>query len=394
MSASSPNSRNSNPARYPPSMKVFISSVIGGFELYRDAAATAVETLGYEVVRAEDFGATVSSPQEACLAGVREVDLTILLLGERYGAEQPSGLSATHEEYREAQGRQPVLAFVQEGVDHETRQTEFIREVREWETGTLTSSFRTEVDLRGAVTRGLHLFAVSVASGSIDERELLAIAEGGVDDSTASKFFGGEPEVVLSLAPGPRREILRPSELEDDSLARELQQEVLFGTHSLFAVESGASTELRGERLVVSQDRASVEITSAGDIVVRQAAMAADRSFTEIPALEAAPVRPRQPGRLQRCPPLSIVGARCARRTRDTACRAQPRPSLQLAGGDGRIPRRGRCHLDPGVAREHTAALPEHACVPRSRRDAAPGAAAGHQPLPRVEFDPARQRGP
>ncbi|MXX18038.1 MAG: DUF4062 domain-containing protein [Dehalococcoidia bacterium] len=285
MSASSPNSRNSNPARYPPSMKVFISSVIGGFELYRDAAATAVETLGYEVVRAEDFGATVSSPQEACLAGVREVDLTILLLGERYGAEQPSGLSATHEEYREAQGRQPVLAFVQEGVDHETRQTEFIREVREWETGTLTSSFRTEVDLRGAVTRGLHLFAVSVASGSIDERELLAIAEGGVDDSTASKFFGGEPEVVLSLAPGPRREILRPSELEDDSLARELQQEVLFGTHSLFAVESGASTELRGERLVVSQDRASVEITSAGDIVVRQAAMAADRSFTEIPAL-------------------------------------------------------------------------------------------------------------
>ena len=119
-------------------MRIFISSVISGFESHRDAAASAVEDLGHEVVRAEDFGATTSSPQKACLAGVRKPDLTILLLGTRYGAKQPSGLSATHEEYREAQGRQPVLAFVQEQVDYEVPQADFIREVREWETGSLT----------------------------------------------------------------------------------------------------------------------------------------------------------------------------------------------------------------------------------------------------------------
>ena len=266
-------------------MKVFISSVIAGFESHREAAASAVETLDCEVVRAEDFGATASSPQEACLAGVREADLTILLLGERYGAKQPSGLSATHEEYREAQGRQPVLAFVQEEVDYEAPQADFIREVREWETGSLTGSFTTEDDLRGAVIRGLHLFAVSVASGPVDERELLALADEGVDDPSASKLYGGEPEVVLSLAAGPRREILRPSELENDSLARKLQQEVLFGTHSLFAVEPGASTALRGGWLVVSQDCASVELNSAGDIVIRQSAEAANRDVFQIPAL-------------------------------------------------------------------------------------------------------------
>ena len=266
-------------------MKVFISSVIAGFESYREAAVSAVESLGYGVIRAEDFGATASSPQEACLAGIREADLTIVMLGGRYGATQPSGLSATHEEYREAQGRQPVLTFVQEQGDNEAAQQGFIREVQEWETGNLTVGFTTEDELRRAVTRGLHDHAVSAASGSVDEQDLLARAEAGVEDPTVSRFFGGEPRVVLSLSAGPRREVLRPSELEDDSLARELHKEALFGTHPLFTVEAGASTTLRGDWLVLSQERVSVELNSAGDVVVRQSAVAANRDVFQIPAL-------------------------------------------------------------------------------------------------------------
>ena len=217
--------------------------------------------------------------------------MTILLVGRRYGAKQPSGLSATHEEYREAQGRQAVLSFVQEQVDYEVPQAGFIREVREWETGSLTVGFTTADELRSAVTRGLHEHFVSAASGSVDERELLARAEEGVDAPNVSKFFGGEPEVVLSLAAGPRREVLRPSELEDTSLARQLQQEALFGAHSLFTVEAGAATALRGDWLVVSQKRASVELNSAGDVVVRQSAVAAHQGFFELPALIEEDVR-------------------------------------------------------------------------------------------------------
>ena len=184
-----------------------------------------------------------------------------------------------------------MLAFVQEHVDYEPDQVEFIREVREWETGNLTVSFTTEDDPRSAVTRGLHEYAVSAASGSADERELLSLAEERVDAPNVSKFFGGEPEVVLSLAAWPRREVLRPSELEGASLARELQQEALFGAHPLFAVEAGASTTLRGDWLVLSQERASVELNSAGDVVVRQSAVAADRGFFELPALIEEDVR-------------------------------------------------------------------------------------------------------
>ena len=43
---------------------------------------------GYAVIAAEDFGASPGSPQQVCLAGVREADVVVLLLGARYGTPQ------------------------------------------------------------------------------------------------------------------------------------------------------------------------------------------------------------------------------------------------------------------------------------------------------------------
>ena len=52
------------------------------------------------MIAAEDFGASPSSTQQVCLAAVHEADIVGLLLGERHGIPQTSGLSPTHEEYR------------------------------------------------------------------------------------------------------------------------------------------------------------------------------------------------------------------------------------------------------------------------------------------------------
>src|SRR3954453_18971198 len=113
-------------------MKFFISSLISGFEPYRAAVAGVVKALRHESVMAEDFGALPSSPQIACLDGVRQSDLVLLILGENYGAVQPSGVSATHEEFIEAKDRKQVLAFVQEGITREARQAAFVQEVQAW----------------------------------------------------------------------------------------------------------------------------------------------------------------------------------------------------------------------------------------------------------------------
>src|SRR5438477_13211491 len=97
-------------------MKVFISSPITGMEDLRAAVRDAVLQLGHEPVMAEDFGAQPHSPQVTCLTGLRQSALMILILGADYGTKQASGLSATHEEYREGKDHSPVIAFVQEGV--------------------------------------------------------------------------------------------------------------------------------------------------------------------------------------------------------------------------------------------------------------------------------------
>ena len=258
-------------------MKVFISSVITGFETYRAAAAKAVTTLGDEVIQAEDFGASVGSPQQACLEGVRDADLTILLLGERYGAKQASGLSATHEEYHEARERGAMLAFVQEGVEYESDQRKFIDEVREWETGNLTTGFRSEVDLRDVVTRELYAYAVAAAANPLDETELLARAKAQLP---RGGFFRRDSELVLSFASGPTQEVLRPSELENQALARDLQQKALFGTQPLFDPARATDFDFKSGWLVLSQGTTRIEIDSTGGIVIRQPALAAaDRDF-------------------------------------------------------------------------------------------------------------------
>src|SRR3712207_3309685 len=107
-------------------MKVFISSVIGGMEGYRDAAERGIRAVGHEPRRAEDYGASPETPQRRCLEGVRDADVVVLLMGERYGQPQDSGLSPTHEEYEEAKERKPVLAFVQRETRRETRQDAFL----------------------------------------------------------------------------------------------------------------------------------------------------------------------------------------------------------------------------------------------------------------------------
>jgi hypothetical protein len=103
-------------------LKVFVSSAISGMEEYRAVARLAAEALGHTVIAAEDFGASPLSPQQVCLGAVHDADVVVLLLGARYGLPQGSGLSPTHEEYREARGSKPVLAFVKSGVTHEPDQ--------------------------------------------------------------------------------------------------------------------------------------------------------------------------------------------------------------------------------------------------------------------------------
>jgi hypothetical protein len=260
-------------------VKVFISSVVAGLEQFRDSAARAAAVLGHEVKRSEDFGASSETPQQACLAGVRWAEVVVLLLGARYGDPQPSGLSATHEEYREAKSRCPILAFVQTGAEREARQQEFIGEVGAWAGGVLTGRFTTAEELDDAVTRDLHGLELSRQAGPPDEGEIIERARALIPDRSG---WQGAAFCVATAA-GPRQQVLRPSELGDASLERELHREVLLGDDAVFDTTQGVSRRITGDAFILQQQGASLVVDQLGSVCVLQPA--ADRAASGLPAL-------------------------------------------------------------------------------------------------------------
>jgi hypothetical protein len=235
-------------------MKIFVSSLIGGFEPLRQAARDAINSLGHEPVMAEDFRAQANSPQVACLQGLRSAELVVLILVDRYGTPQPgSGLSPTHEEYLEARGGKPILLFVQEGVDPEPSQTELLREAQGWQGGLFREGFRTPEQLRGLVTRAIHGYELAHASAPLDVRELAREAESMLEDGQRDRGQGG-PTLRFALAGGPTRQLLRPAELEAEALADAIQQRAMFGSPRIFERDAGAERRIEDDALVLEQE--------------------------------------------------------------------------------------------------------------------------------------------
>lgn len=271
-------------------MRVFLSSVIRGFETLRDAASSGIRTLNHQVLRSEDFGAIDETSRQACLRGVREADVVVLVLGEKYGTKQASGRSATHEEYLEARERCPVLAFVQEGVDPDPDQQAFIRDAQAWETGQTTASFRTEDDLRTAVTRALHNLEMRSVTGSVDENELVSRTRAMIP----AERSGSGPSLCLAMSAGPRQPVLRPSTLEDDDFQRTLMRDAQYGEPPVLTTAQGLAVRIANDGLYLEQEDAHVFLGSDGSLVLRRPPSAPDpRRDGWLPVLIEDDVRAR-----------------------------------------------------------------------------------------------------
>lgn len=249
----------------------------------RESAAKAAATLRHEVKRAEDFGASSNTPQQACLAGVRASEAMILILGARYGVKQTTGKSATHEEYLEARDRMPVVAFIQEGVDPDPEQRAFIKEVQEWAHGSLTASFSTADDLHDVVLRGVHDLELSKAVGTADPAEILKRANQGLPD--LSRSYGGSAALHLAVAGGPRQQILRPSLIEDHDFIEKVMQLAMFGGERALDPSLGTDHAIVEGKLEVVQKGAKITLDELGTIAVSTEWDRSPRRYESLSAL-------------------------------------------------------------------------------------------------------------
>lgn len=140
---------------------VFISSVRRGLEEERDTLPGLLLALGHEPRRFEDYTAQPLPSREACLRGVEDADVYLLLLGPHYGEPVfDTGLSPTEEEFVVARRRGiPMLAFRKVRPSPDEKQKEFIERVEEYTGGLFRDSFEDAADLQARVVAGLRQLA-------------------------------------------------------------------------------------------------------------------------------------------------------------------------------------------------------------------------------------------
>lgn len=250
-------------------MRVFVSSVIGGMERHRDAVSDAIEALGYAVIRSEQIGPSTDTPRRLCMEVARTADLTIVLLGARYGEPQSSGLSATHEEFREARDHGTVAVLVERDVDPEPRQRKFLEEAQDWATGRLTDTFTDPDDLRSKVTRVLHEHALRQQNVSPDSSGLVERAQ----SLLPTRPHHSSSRLHVIVTGGPRQEIVPPSTLDDKVFSKPIMQRALFGPEPVFTPEQGTRTLLERGHLRLEQNSSAITLSEDGAVVVSVPAM-------------------------------------------------------------------------------------------------------------------------
>jgi hypothetical protein len=99
---------------------IFISSTINDLSHLRDSIRDLISELGYNPIMSEygDIGYLPSeSAEESCYIAMKDCQMSVMIIGKRYGSISDNGLSVTHNEFRTARERKiPIIFLVNEEV--------------------------------------------------------------------------------------------------------------------------------------------------------------------------------------------------------------------------------------------------------------------------------------
>jgi Domain of unknown function (DUF4062) len=288
-------------------VKVFISSVRQGLEAERDALRGLILGLGHEPSRYEDYTALPVPSREACLQGVHDSDVYVLLLGERYGEPLPdTGFAPTEEEFVAARAKGiPVLTFVKRGAAPDDRQRAFTNRVSSYVEGRFRKSFEGVPDLLAEVGEAIRQLASRPpALAWTDLPTALSVPWRRQERSFLMTSGTELATYVLTVGASSRLTATAIAALPD-RLARAGRDASLFGQDRSLAIaasDSAASAEARREGRLPG---AGLQVTRDRSVVVWQ-----DLPTDMLGAiLDGRDVGERVASALQLAAELSIIGA-------------------------------------------------------------------------------------
>jgi hypothetical protein len=227
-------------------VRVFISSVRRELVAERDYLPGLLRAIGHEPSRFEEFGARNATSRGACLDGVNQADVYVLLLGPHYGDEmEDSRRSATEEEFTVAQQRGiPILVFKKTGVDYDPAQHEFIQRLGNYQQGRFWAEFSDATDLGLKVAKALSDLSIPPSPLTYLPLSQPATVRWRADrhQLTEHNQFAPVLEVhAVPTTPGPLRPV---SELADfaERLAARGREMGFFGQGDALAINHDSTT--------------------------------------------------------------------------------------------------------------------------------------------------------
>ena len=253
--------------------RVFVSSVIEGFQEYREAARRAIKNAGGEPILVnEDFPSLASSPRNICLDAVDSADVFIMIIGARGGWEAPSGKLVIEEEYERARFKNlPIIVFLQ-NVKRDLQANEFATRISDYIDGLFRVTFLSAADLQNAIENALEQLLSKFKVGIMDKNSFLQFMMNpySIPNETSIRFI---------ISPERVEEIVDPTTL----ISGDFMHQILELGHSrkvkLFDYSRQKDYRIEGESLVIHQSDPStsgketveevrLELNETGRIIV------------------------------------------------------------------------------------------------------------------------------
>lgn len=236
-----------------PRPRVFVSSVMQGFELFRDAARAGVQAGACEPVMAEDWPSLAHSSRTACLDGVASADAFVLVVGERGGWTAPSGKLVVEEEWEEAQRRKlPVRVFVQDGVVLDAAAARLAAAVSDYVGGHFRRTFTDPATLAAEIERSLQTIEPlpsHAMTTSADALRTLALTVGVQTQGNGVS----EKTLRFVLAPERAGEVVDPRVLDDAVFHHQVMTAAQSPAHRIVAYGQPVVPHVRGTALVLEE---------------------------------------------------------------------------------------------------------------------------------------------
>ena len=231
-----------------PSPRVFVSSVIKGFEDIREAARQAIERAGgTPVLVNEDFPSLPDSPRNACLDAVDSCDIYVGIIGQRGGWETPSGKLVVEEEFDRARtsGTQ-AFVFLQD-TDRDPEVAALAHRVSDYVSGRFRVDFDAPDDLKAKVEEAL----IPIISGFNKPATPMDVVQREVDKPSR---FNRDASLRFVLAPSVQEEVINPVELGSDEFKDHVYSIGLKREAHLFTYQQSKNEAIEGDALIISQD--------------------------------------------------------------------------------------------------------------------------------------------